>query len=281
MVKLMIKAGLFVFFSAAAGCYASSASHGDGASDPAGEHDAHPDWPPESFVDLPPDPPPPDVVPDIPPDIPFYCTPPGEASVAFRVEEGPYGDPPYDLERDCIVDWTGGEEPGIFDIGLNCSSSSGESEIYTVSVSSYPAIRAFLPTGAPVTFAYMVEEPWWLDRWFYIRYSDGSLFMAGVDAETLIRRDVDPDFWYDPLVVRLADGLCPPVPEECGDLEREAIDVTLDGMTARVFDGNEGMVESMALYQIIADRAMVYRNVTCDDFPDSWISALFVSLPVR
>jgi len=102
-----------------------------------------------------------------------------------------------------------------------------------------------------------------------------------VDADSLAMPGVNPDVWYDPLVVRPAERLCPAEPAECGNRERLAVDVIFEDTLTRVFDGNDSFVGVLGMYQVIVAEAAVYRDLGCEDFPASWFAAFFASLPVR
>jgi len=278
----------------AAGCYSSAPPH-DGASDPAADpthdpvydptydpgydpgYDPYPDPPYDPYTDPSYDP---YYDPWVDPDVPPVCPRESGVSVGFEISGAPTTGPDG-LERECRVEWSITDEPEWFQIGLGCPEADGLIALYTIDAWAMPAVFTFLPEGTPVTFSYVEDYPWWMNRWFSIRYSGGTLLMAGVDATDLAPYGRDPYEWYSPLGVSLATGYCPWMPGDCGDEERVALSVSFEGMSDFVFDGNETMIGMWSMVHVLVDTAVVYNNVWCEDFYDSWIRALFVSMPVR
>jgi hypothetical protein len=251
----------------ASGCYSSAPARHDGASDPA--HDPMVDPAYDPYVD-----------PWTDPDAPPLCQPDYGFYVGFEISGTPIMEPDS-LTRECWVEWSIFEEPDWFEITLACPDTDGLIVLCTIDVYTMSEVYAFIPDGTPVTFSYVQNTPWWLNRWFSIRYSGGDLFLAGVDATDLTPYGRDPYEWYGPLGVYLATGLCPWTPGDCGDEERTALAVSFEDMNGFIFDGNEGWIGMWGMFHVIVDTAVVYHNIRCEDFYGSWIRALFVSLPVR
>jgi len=44
-------------------------------------------------------------------------------------------------------------------------------------------------------------------------------------------------------------------------------------------DHSSGYVGTMVSYQLIVEQAVQYHGDVCDDFPEQWYRALFVSIP--
>jgi hypothetical protein len=283
---MIILAGLL------AGCYSSAGSRHDAQQDPA--HDPlldptpdplqDPDFqvdpgagdPPDLLPDVPPDLPP-DSPPDVPPDGPA-CPPPQEVSVSFVVDGNEFPGR-IDLEERCLVDTVIGEEEGHMVFELRCRSEAGEEVLHTLDVTTSPPAYIFLWEGESVLFRYRADNPWWFDRWFAVTTEYGNLALAGIDASAVTPWDVDPDGWYAPLGVSVVGGFCPYVPRDCGDEERVALSFTFDSMTAFQPDHSSGYVGMMVSYQLIVEQAVQYHGDVCDDFPEQWYRALFVSIP--
>lgn len=287
------------------GCYSSSSLEGDGGSDtlsdPATDAaadtmpDPRPDPPedPAADRDVRPDPvhdPYPDggteiitetveIVPDIPFDGPHECPPRYEVSVNFTIDGDPWPMEEFDLELRCRIESVTGEEEGHTIITLACFSSAGTEEIHTIDISTNPPAYLYMWEGEDVIFRYNVNQPWWVNRWFTLRYEWGQLALAGVDASRLTPWGIDPDAWYEPLSIRKAEGLCPVIPNDCGEFERLALDVTFGGASSRIFDSGSGFVGFMESFQIIVAKATVAREMWCDDVPEQWFSALFIMIP--
>jgi len=266
----------------AAGCYTSAPTRHDGTTDPVNDplvdptydpgYDPYPDPPYDPTTD-------PSYDPWMDPDVPPAC--PRRSDVWFDIEvSGAPPTGPEGMERECVVEWSI-SEPEWIEIGMGCPVDDDLIAVYVINIYAMPGVYAYIPDGTEVVFSYMIDNPWWLNRWFAIRYPGGNLFMAAVDATDLAPYGRDPYAWYSPLGVSLATGYCPWTHEDCGDEERVALQVSFEGMSDFVFDGNETMIGMWGLYHVIVDMAVVYNNVMCEDFYDSWIRALFVSMPVR
>jgi len=292
-MKNIVKVLTFILAATAlASCYESAPRHHDAWNDPGYDPLVDPTYDPwadpyqdpwaDPWYDPPIDPMHDDpwVDQDIPPDTPPGCTPEGGVTVSFEISGAPMTEP-LDLERECTVEWTAMGDSNMFEIGLGCPESPDLVAIYVITITASPEVYVYLPEGSSVLFSYVEEYPWWQNRWFSIRYPEGSLAIAGVDAQSLAPYGLDPYGWYSPLGIWIASGYCPWVPGDCGDQEREAIGVSFEETVATVFDGNEASVGMWGLYSISVETAEVYHNVMCDDFPNEWYKALFVSLPVR
>jgi hypothetical protein len=280
------------------GCYksantdAGSDPHTDPLQDPAPDPHYDPGFDPvpdpytDPWYDPPPDPVwdpvpdmPPDPIYDVPPDGPMVCPPHGPVFSSFVVDHDAYPMEYREIEQRCMIEAVMGEDEGHTIIELSCWADTGELELHTVEIMTSPPAYIFMWEGEPVLFRYVVRSPWWSDKWFSISYDWGAMAMAGVDAADILPYGTDPDGWYGQLDLSLIGGLCPWTPGHCGDEERMALDVSFYGTGARFFDGSTGMVGLMESYQVFVEQAVVYHNVTCDDFAESWFRALFVYIP--
>ncbi|MFH1434470.1 MAG: hypothetical protein ABIJ56_02020 [Pseudomonadota bacterium] len=287
------------------GCYSSSSLEGDGGGDPL--PDPAPDAAADTMADPRPDPPgdpaadrdvmpdpihdpwldgpmeipaeTADIVPDTPIDGPHECPPRGEVSARFIIDGETWPMEEFDFELRCRIESVTGEEEGHTIITLACFSSAGTEENHTIDIAANPPAYLYMWEGEDVIFSYNVNQPWWVNRWFTLRYAWGQLALAGVDATRLAPWGVELEEWYNPLSIMRVEGLCPLSPGDCGMAERTALDVRFGGAASRVFDGSTGFVGFMESFQIIVDKAVVQRELWCDDFPDQWFSALFVMIP--
>ena len=79
-----------------------------------------------------------------------------------------------------------------------------------------------------------------------------------------------------------AEGLCMPVDDSCGPLERIALDFTLaDSGTTRVFDHTSAFIDVLAFgWSYTVEQATEYpRQQTCDDAPPAWFDFVMVWFP--
>ncbi len=171
------------------GCYSSSSLEGDGGSDPLSDPatDAAADTRPDPQPDPPEDPindPWPDgptdihmetadIVPDIPVDGPHECPPRYEVSMSFTIDGDPWPMEEFDFELRCRIESVAGEEEGHTIITLVCFSSAGTEEIHTIDIATNPPAYHYMLEGEYVIFSYNVNQPWWVNRWFTLRYEGG------------------------------------------------------------------------------------------------------------
>jgi len=135
--------------------------------------------------------------------------------------------------------------------------------------------------GQEVLFEYASFTSWlWTyNVWFELFTPERQLLLAGLRADSLSPPGTLPVQWYLPLDVSEAGGLCALEPTSCYDAERIALDVTSEGMTARIFDGNMGLVGLWQVYMVVVEEAMRYNDVRCPDMAPKWFSAVIASLP--
>lgn len=297
-----MRTSIFVFSAAlmlaAAGCYKSAGTdagtdpnadpHQDPVPDPYYDpgFDPVPDPSVDPWYDPPPDPGwdpvpdvPPDPVYDVPPDGPMVCPPHQPVFSSFVIDHDAYPMDYREIEQRCMIEAVMSEDEGHTIIELICWTDTGEMEPHTVEIMTEPPAYIFMWEGESVLFRYVVRSPWWSDKWFSISYDWGYMAMAGVDGTDILPYGTDPDGWYGELGVSLAGGLCPWTPDYCGDEERMALDVNFYDTGARFFDGSTGIVGFMESYQVFVEQAVVYHNVYCDDFAESWFRALFIYIP--
>jgi hypothetical protein len=287
-----------VLMISSAGCYksantdAGTDTHVDPMQDPAPDpyydpgFDPVPDPYTDPWYDPPPDPAwdpvpdlPPDPVYDVPPDGPMDCPPREPVFASFVIDHDAYPMDYMDLEQRCVIEAVMGEEEGHTIVELSCWADTGELQHHTVEIMTEPPAYIFMWEGESVLFRYVVRSPWWSDRWFSISYDWGYMAVAGVDATTIIPYGTDPDGFYGQLDLSLAGGMCPWTPGTCGDEERVALEVRYYDTVGTFFDGSRGIVGLMDGYRVFVEQAVVQHNVTCDDFAESWLRALFIMMP--
>jgi hypothetical protein len=168
-------------------------------------------------------------------------------------------------------------------IGLDC----GGIVETTVTISASPIIDITIEPSWTVELHYIEDQPWWTDYYFTLRagadtgvYAPGGLIVAGTNATR--PTPWGDDGFFRPFQVGSVVQGCLPVPDPvtgCGDEERVAIGFSIDNDLWDVLDGSSGRLEGEPPFRVNVERAVEYRNVTCDDFAESWFTAVLAAQP--
>jgi hypothetical protein len=257
----------------AAGCYESSSGREDASNDPAPDPvpdraDSTPDFIDEPSVDYQPE-----VYPD--------CQESAGITVYYQIESGPYPRPEYEYEADCtIASFRFNDEQTDISLDLDCMGPDGSLDRWAISIHAGVGIPLYLVEGQEVVFRHPPStHAMYFPVWFALYSSDGQLLVAGLAADSLAPPGYVPSQWYMPLDVSEAAGLCALEPTSCFDAERIALDVSCDGMTTRIFDGNMGLVGMWQIYMVVVEEAMRYNDVRCPDMAPKWFQAVIAALP--
>ena len=264
----------------AAGCYESSSGREDASVDPA--PDPVPD-PVDSLPDPVPDPADslPDPIHDTAVDDGMDPYPDCQASlgitVSYEIDPIP---PEYDYEAACTIAsfWLSDDQTEIM-LDLACMGPDGSLDRWSISIHASVGIPLYLAEDQDVVFAKTMNFPMYANHWFALYTPERQLLLAGLAADYLAPHEYVPSEWYMPLDVSEAAGLCPMEPNPCSNDERIALDISSDGMTARVFDGNMGLVGMWQVYLVVVDTAVRYNDLQCVDTPPKWFSAVIAALP--
>ena len=265
-----------ILSTALAGCHSTSI-RGDAGVDPRPDPtdattDAITDPSPDPVEDVH------EVPPDILPDGTETCVPAGDGVWLSWSFDGAEYDDGRTIDIPCRVTSIAGEDVGRTLIDLTCGTG-GIMERHVIEIFSNPHPWLEYLTGTEVMLNY-VSTPWeWQDRWVSLRWFGGEIILAITSAASLAPPDRTVDEWYYPLYVQLATGLCPLEDEECGRVERAALDVEHWDDRALVFDGNSTILGGVTAAQVTVDTAWSYETMECMDFPYTYVNALFVMLP--
>lgn len=250
-------AAVLILFFLAAGCYEGSGKANDGGLDPTtddGGFDPITEEPAEEG--------------------PAECQPPLTVSARLLVNGEEYPLESSDREWSCVVDSVT-QETGRRVLDLACRLGDGEEEPVTIELYLTPDFLIVLPpAGTDVTLRYLVEVPWWSNRWLVLRDETNYYYAVFVDAARLAPEELDS--WYSPLSVSVASGLCAPELAECGDEERVALDVAYRSSSITVFDHTRSTLLHGSIYHIWVEEAVVTHDVSCEDFPETWFRAFMV-----
>jgi hypothetical protein len=261
----------------ACACHSTSLE-GDADSDPL--HDV----PTEASLD-----PSRDIIVDRPRDPASDCVPIADEwpSVTFLLD----GELPseYNLQLVCTLEGLEEDpEVGTLELVLACRSDEGLIEEHRLffAASPYVPVDTSLFEGVDLILSYVSYREYYygLDsHWVSVSSVTSGLLVAGIYSWGL--GYVDPgvrDDWYEPLVVRRVEGGCPGVENECGTLQRQALELSFsDGSrSVTVYDGNAGLLEDPAgSYHVAVHRVFEYWVITCDFLAPTGVEALILRVP--
>ena len=213
-----------------------------------------------------------------PPPCPPPNPPPDGPAPYWEIDEMTWPpDTGFTLRCNVVDVW---EDDRSFTVNLSCPGPSGELHEHSLTMSAEAPFWLYISPGEEVVLEYMSETPWWINRWFALRYAWGRLIVAGVDADRLMPEGADPDDWFHPLGVEVIErGWCPPETTMCGTIVRRGLEVAWGGITAEFVDRTYGSMGFMESVQVLAGKNHRYTDMDCDDVPDEWVSALFVMVP--
>ncbi|MBW2264077.1 MAG: hypothetical protein JRG91_19105 [Deltaproteobacteria bacterium] len=206
------------------------------------------------------------------------CPPAGDGLWLTWTLDSEEWDDAREIDIPCTILWVDHSEVAFTRIELNCGTGGMmEHHVLEIFTNRHPLLEYL--TGTSVMLNY-VSQPWeWQERWFALRYFGGEIIIAGTTASSLVPRGYTVDEWYYPLSVRFATGLCPQEDNECGLYERAALDVEYWDDSEIVFDGTSTILGGVAAASVTVDTAWYYETITCFDYPDTQLNALFVLLP--
>lgn len=225
------------------------------------------------------------VAPEIPPDIDqdraFDCEPPQGAWTYFTVDgtDWPRGER-LDYKIRCSIPLiSSGSWAMTFD--LDCWADDGTYGFHQIVISTLPEMDLpDVPENEDVWFRYVAETSFWANRWFTITDSEGSLLLAGLDAERVLPQSAEEQDFYKPLSMSTAEGLCPVDPGDCGDIERLAVDGNLGDASIRVYDGTTSFIDAGTRYMFFVGAAERRQGTwLCGgERPETWLSAVFYKM---
>jgi len=158
------------------------------------------------------------------------------------------------------------------------ASDPVDDAVLTITTSPYSP--AMVEEGGRLRLRYEGVPPFYSGRWLTLRSDPGNtLLVAGIDGPGL--QPWSGDLGYSPLEIGVEEGSCELTPDVtgCGDAERVALGVGYDDTVTVVFDGTSGFVGQLTSYAVLVSRAVLWRDVVCDDFPEAAFGAVFVMIP--
>jgi hypothetical protein len=177
-------------------------------------------------------------------------------------------------------------EPQPTVILLDCDGQPITLELSTTPQSAVPSTAV----GSLVQLDYAFDQIFWINRWLSLRSAGGEsdqLLVGGVASSVLDPPGTTLEAFFGgsslgvPAITEV-DGICMPVDDRCGPLERTALDFTLElGATVRVLDQTTGFVDVLAFgWWFTVEEATRYpRTQACDDVPPAWLDFMMVWFP--
>jgi len=146
---------------------------------------------------------------------------------------------------------------------------------------SDPNSPPLVEEGGRLRLRFESTPPFYAGQWFTLRGEPGGVLVAAGIAGPSLQPWGDAGLDYAPLEISVEEEGCEltPDPMGCGDAERVALEVAYDDTVAVVFDGTSGFVGQLLTYAVVVQRAVLWRDVVCDDFPEAAFGAVFVLLP--
>jgi hypothetical protein len=263
----------FMTALAAAGCYSSAHMTGDAsdaAHDPVLEGDAGADPVADPPV-------------DIPEEEVTGCAPSENITISFTVDGESFPMLEENYAHRCTID--GGYGTGTYsELQMACTDESGNSVRHILGIETSFNQRFYM-WDTDVIFQYVVEIPWWIDRWFVLRDAGGNLIMAGLDSSSLLPWRHETGNLYAPLDVEVADTDCPAVPTECYDGKRLALHAAYgsegETMVISGMQGGFALDDPLAApyFGVDVASAIEAQSMQCTDTPGHWFTALVFQVP--
>ncbi|HWB75874.1 MAG TPA: hypothetical protein VG755_12990 [Nannocystaceae bacterium] len=158
-------------------------------------------------------------------------------------------------------------------IELHCDEE--ELAAHTIVVPSNPITPLNLGIDSSVRLSYYADTPMWTNDWFAIHRVGGGLIIGGSSGDSVLPPDNALIFGSIGLAVRTDVCAQECLIDECGPRARHAIDVTVDGDEATVFDRTVGIVGDPTQYTVVVGAAAGFVGpVECVDTPDAWYQVI-------
>jgi hypothetical protein len=198
------------------------------------------------------------------------CAAPERVSLAFTVS------PDESTSATCSVLAVGGA-PEQAVIMLDCD---GQEVTLTLAITPQLTTPS-VTNGQLVRLEYIRDPIFWVNRWLALHSAGGEsdwLLVGAVESSTLDPPGTTLDAFFGASFggpsVTAVSGLCEPIEDICGPLERIALELGLAdvGGSLQVLDQTVGFIDVLAFgYAVVVQRAVQYpRPQTCDDIPPAW-----------
>jgi hypothetical protein len=197
------------------------------------------------------------------------CDPP-DPSVSFSYEPFDFGQiDPWDSNLDwtCTVT-TADTRDGLY-LELDCPDSP---DPVIIDISASPSFLPPVFGGETMQVRYIFEGPWWFNIYLRLDMDGYGHLLTLIDGDSLLPPENYP--FELPFEITPAYGLCTPISDGCGDLERLALDFELNGEAAHMFDGSYAIVGGDPGTDVWVVEAGHLHDIQCTDTPDEWYRVL-------
>ena len=165
------------------------------------------------------------------------------------------------LEWDCEVLALTDAADGL-SIDLECTSDMAKVDPAPTLVLTAQPLPGPIAMSVGDAVHVQVEQvtPWWTETKIRVEAMDKTLLLAAVAT-------TDPLGAIAGVSIKPAASICGTEETECGVVQHDAVDVTIDGASAEVQSRHFATVGA---YGVWATQVRHYLRVTCTDFPDPW-----------
>jgi hypothetical protein len=122
---------------------------------------------------------------------------------------------------------------------------------------------------------YVSEGPWWFNTYLRLDLQGFGHLLTIVDGDALL--PPDPYVFELPFPISTVAGLCTPLPDGCGDLERLALDFTLNAEAAHMFESEYAIVGGDPGTEVWVAAAGHLHDIRCTDTPDEWFRVMIAN----
>jgi hypothetical protein len=197
-----------------------------------------------------------------------------DPSVAFSYASFDFGqgDPwSTDIDWACtasVADTTN----GLY-LELACPDAPAEApDPIIIDINATPTFLPPLTGGETVQVRYISEGPWWFNVHLRLDVEGYGHLLTLIDGDSLV--PPDPYVWDPPFALTPVYDLCTPFADGCGDLERLALDMEVNGEPNRVWDSSHAIVGGDPGTDVWVVDAGLLHEIQCSDTPDEWYRVL-------
>jgi hypothetical protein len=198
--------------------------------------------------------------------------PPGDPNVDFSYEPLDFGLGFSDVD----LDWTcTATEVDVTDglyLLLDCPDAAMP---IPIDISATPSFLAPVFVGDTVHVRYVLEGPWWFNIYLRLDVDGHGHLLTMIDGDGLLPPD---NYMFEPpFAIQSVSGLCSPMPDGCGDLERLALAFEVNGEAVEMLDSNYGIVGGDPGTEVWVATARHLHDIDCTDTPDEWFRVLITN----
>jgi hypothetical protein len=198
--------------------------------------------------------------------------PPGDPNVYFSHEPFEFGVGPDAVDIDWTCTATDVDVSDGLDLLLDCPDAAMP---ITIDISATPSFLPPVFPGDTIHVRYAYEGPWWFNIYLRIDVDGYGHLLTLIDGDSLVPPD---NYAFElPFPIQPVSGLCPPMPDVCGDLERLALGFQVNGEAVEMLDSNYAIVGGDPGTDVWVEAAGHLHDINCTDTPDEWYRVLIAN----